>query len=1280
MNYAVHNQVKMIKKLIIFSFLNFVLFSNIAFSLCPNEIDTSNELRSWLRTVTLNFLSNPTSSPYYTSTAPYTQEIQDLLNFYKSEKDKSLITNCEAEGSITNIQVYTLMEKTIVFQRDCTPGQTRTCGQSDVGVCKFGTQTCQSTYLWGNCVGEIQSSPEICDNLDNNCDGQVDDGLTRSTNELGACSVNTERCVTGVYVPNNEYTPVDEPVCDADLIDNDCVGGDAPNCVSLPLSANPTSVVADGATTSTITATTPDTKSDVMISFTSSRTTSDAFSSSICTTDANGICSVTVKSSTAGTPTITASASGYTDEIATITFFANTPPTTQPITFTGSKTKSSEIELQCIVNDIDVHDSPINEKLTVKVWAGQCDTNDCFNTRSWASGTGVTYHDGVLMDAPSTGSTFTKRLIINQDVGNGLAATCQATDSTGAEGTWGDAYPLLTVGCPATSPTFSSITATPDPAKAGTITITFTASDTLVSNPTVTLKNKATDTVLGTATFVSKGVNGYAYSFTILNTHANGPTKIEISGQTDVDSCSIGSSIAEFNIDTQLPTVSATHSPLNSITTDTVTITATGNDVDKDTYQSGMKQIKIFVDNILKQTCTSSPCVYSSTYSSGTRSYYATINDNVGNLVKDPLTGTKSFTVTAPLYDLDVTYISRTPMYARYNVNYNPSGYNPYLTGGQTGSDQRWPNPGETVTFTAHVKNIGEATVPIFEFQWFVDNILVSSGTHSNLAPGDTIQKTLEWSWIDGNHDVKFVVDPNHVIAESSKANNEREDKTNGPYLRLHVEQSVYDAFNSIQNMVGTFSFEDWAQAHMDAFNQKIIDAGGFETARIDEIVVEPDGSLPEWGTHAPDNWLWDGSWGFSYGPNSWCDVNCDKNEGPAHTWPSNPISYWATTIQLTLLHEWTHQLGIIDSYQLNYDWNYAANNEVITHCSEFIIGVTPQQGYEDCVYYNPDLAGMMSGAYHLGYTPFFVGALNSNLGYRRGYFGEYLYDIPVQNKIRVLDVATNPLSNAEVYFYQDTGCNSLPDEVIFSGTTDNNGEFTLPNRAVTPITTETGHTLRANPFGDINVVGCNGVFLIKIIANGQTDYQWMDISMFNLAYWSGSETTATYEISTNLVTNADPTNADPTNLALNKPTTALCQLGGQPVCQFDASHTPEKAVDGDKSSADSYWAPWNNQGSSDDWWQVDLGSNNNLYKVNVYSWITNTHDWYSKFHIDVSTDASTWTTVATETDWDTSRSGGQVVSYTFNPTQARYVRIVSDIDQNWVRLQEVEIFRVLPA
>jgi cysteine-rich repeat protein len=64
---------------------------------------------------------------------------------------------------------------------------------------------------------------ETCNNIDDNCDGNIDEGLTQSTsNQNGLCLGNTETCNAGNWIADqSNYAPVSE-ICDN--LDNDCNG------------------------------------------------------------------------------------------------------------------------------------------------------------------------------------------------------------------------------------------------------------------------------------------------------------------------------------------------------------------------------------------------------------------------------------------------------------------------------------------------------------------------------------------------------------------------------------------------------------------------------------------------------------------------------------------------------------------------------------------------------------------------------------------------------------------------------------------------------------------------------------------------------------------------------------------------------------------------------------------------------------------------------------------------------------------------------------------------
>ena len=650
--------------------------------------------------------------------------------------------------------------------------------------------------------------------------------------------------------------------------------------------------------------------------------------------------------------------------------------------------------------------------------------------------------------------------------------------------------------------------------------------------------------------------------------------------------------------------------------------------------------------------------------------------------------------------DLSVTYIERVPEYERYD---NRNAYTYKEQNGHTAGimdkpgsadSKKWPADGETVTYIAHVKNVGDAPAQGFFFRWIVREVPGASSQASlTLLPGQEATFKLEKPFKNLHTDhrlqpIAFRIEPTGPDANPS--NDCVEIQENALGIGIWVEQAFYEKFAQEPNLAGSRAFEDWLQEQFRLWNGTFFPYSRFsfapdgilERTRVARITIVPNGTL-KGGAHLPNDaptLIYDGEWGF---------------EGSMAA--DGYIASVRRQADLALLHELSHQIGLIDLYNMNVDPSRPDGTAGKVRLKAD--GSTPTRGFYDRF---PGLMGggdtrneaMVPKAYPLPYEPWpdaFLDAtslehtdlyaatdafaLNSLLGYRRGYFGEFLYALPNVIVVRAVDLAGQPIRNAELEFFQ-MAQGVIPDAPpVFKVLTDANGTARLPARDTLepePFTTKTGFTLRPNPFGRIDVVGSNGVFLVRARANGATEWAFLKLWQLVDAYARGQRAAQIRELRFNLP-------AMPLDEGAN--------LAKERFVMDSASTQPAdlaKLVDGDRRSA----VPL--PGKAGDWIEIDLGRDRPIGDVRLWS---DSADFWRRFDILVYSTGQTIADArpfAREGDWRwtcVNRKDSDLddprwfrVCYRGAPVRVRFVRLVCREDTPFAWLAEIEVVPVRPT
>lgn len=640
--------------------------------------------------------------------------------------------------------------------------------------------------------------------------------------------------------------------------------------------------------------------------------------------------------------------------------------------------------------------------------------------------------------------------------------------------------------------------------------------------------------------------------------------------------------------------------------------------------------------------------------------------------------------------DLSVTYIERTPEYERYD---NRDAYTFKDQGGQSvgvmnkpgaAQSQKWPKDGETVTYTAHVKNVGDAPSQGFGAQWIVREVPGSVvDVDKGLKPGEETTVVYTKPYKADKLDKPDTID-HRVLPIGFKiipkgpdavaANDYVEIQENALNMGIWVEKSFYDMMAEKPNIVGSHAFEDWLQAQFRIWNEAYFPFSRFsfapdgilERVRIQRITIVPDGTL-KGGAHMPGDkptLVYDGEWGF---------------EGPKTDAGRAEVQKYIDSVRqgkdAVLLRDMSRQIGLIDLTAMEVDPGLPDGSRGKVHLRENGSVVTrgamdrfpglmgggdtrnesmlpgrltiPQDPVDD-----PVLDGAELEATDL-YSASDVAGLNGSIGYRRGYSGEFIYDQPQLVLFHAVDVAGRAISGAELSFFQMANGQIADGPPAFTLTADKFGVAILPERPTLEtgtFTTLTGHTLKPNAFGRLDVAGANGAFMVRCKKNGATDWGWLKAWQLVDALHRGQK-------------------APFVDVRFQVPSQALdlgVNLAKDRIVVDSADSAPAKLsplLDGTFSTTVQFGQ------KAGDWVEIDLGRDRPIGEVRLYA---RSAEFWNKFDVMIYStgqkveDAILW---AHEPDWrysatnrrdvDPKDFGLFSVAYRSQAQRIRFIRIV---------------------
>jgi len=478
--------------------------------------------------------------------------------------------------------------------------------------------------------------------------------------------------------------------------------------------------------------------------------------------------------------------------------------------------------------------------------------------------------------------------------------------------------------------------------------------------------------------------------------------------------------------------------------------------------------------------------------------------------------------------ELTIQYVRRLPA-----IDFVWASANPRTEG--------WPTPGQPVTWQVSIKNWFPRSKAV-TVQWLLDGNSVARTTVT--IPGSAVGTAdYQWPWTFTRHELTVVVDPDNAIAEEEEANNRLLVYTNALSVGFYVERGLYDYFRQYQFLIpGAYStsFEDWAQRQITRYNGLFAAAvfpetpnGVVDRLRLDRITIVPDGALPL------DRRAFDvgGTFAAKYARPNLADRTVDLQWGfPAddnaayrrrEAVDDNQF-YYSGFVQ----HELGHARTMIDVYGMSVYDGLPGHTVDILEGTTRVAGSAYMPG--DQITFNsfPGLklfsseTGLMASTW-TRMDRYSAIMWNRIAGQRARYgnynepedIGDFLNDLPANNRLTLVGVNGVPLAGARVRIYQGTERLMVPNEIVYGRRFDDVPDLELVADAAGEV------ELGRNPFatggpivhGKLTSLFSNAVVIVRVESGGKVGYGFLPVVEFNIQYNTGHTDVGRYRLTITL-------------------------------------------------------------------------------------------------------------------------------------------------------------------